>query len=219
MKKLMIVLCTLILGASLSAKVKPAGIISDNMVLQQQSDAALWGMAEPGVKITITTTWSKAKTVVNAGEDGKWFARVATPAAGGPYEITFNDGDKVTLKGKFSNSYGTEDLKNVTVTYEIEIKAVARVNVSKDHKVKVTYTVTVVDEGGNPVSGAFVQLCLEACVPCMTTEQGVATYPNMDEADYKVSFITVPAGYELPTENYYFEDGSYELTLVLKAVA
>lgn len=84
---------------------------------------------------------------------------------------------------------------------------------------KVTYTVTVVDEGGNPVSGAFVQLCLEACVPCMTTEQGVATYPNMDEADYKVSFITVPAGYELPTENYYFEDGSYELTLVLKAVA
>jgi len=51
-------------------------------------------------------------------------------------------GDKLTLKGKFSNSYGTEDLKNVTVTYEIEIKAVARVSVSKDHKVKVTYTVT-----------------------------------------------------------------------------
>ncbi|MBR6767870.1 MAG: FKBP-type peptidyl-prolyl cis-trans isomerase [Clostridia bacterium] len=51
-------------------------------------------------------------------------------------------GDKLTLKGKFSNSYGTEDLKNVTVTYEIEIKAIARVSVSKDHKVKVTYTVT-----------------------------------------------------------------------------
>ena len=69
------------------------------------------------------------------------------------------------------------------------------------------------------MSGAFVQLCLEACIPCMTTEQGVATYPNMDEADYKVSFITVPAGYELPTDNYYFEKDSYELTLVLKAVA
>lgn len=51
-------------------------------------------------------------------------------------------GDKVTLTGKFSNSYGTEDLKNVTVTYDIEIKAVARVSVSKNHKVKVTYTVT-----------------------------------------------------------------------------
>lgn len=51
-------------------------------------------------------------------------------------------GEKVTLKGKFSNSYSTEDLKNVTVTYDIEIKAVARVNVSKNHKVKVTYTVT-----------------------------------------------------------------------------
>ena len=80
------------------AKVELPPIFADNMVLQQQSDAAVWGKAEPGAKITITTTWSKAKTVVNAGEDGKWFARLATPVAGGPYEITFNDGDKVTVK-------------------------------------------------------------------------------------------------------------------------
>lgn len=51
-------------------------------------------------------------------------------------------GEKVTLTGKFSNSYSTEDLKNVSVTYEIEIKAVARVSVSTSHKVKVTYTVS-----------------------------------------------------------------------------
>lgn len=84
--------------AMMQAKVQLPPVFADNMVLQQQTDAALWGKAEPNSKITITTTWSKAKTVVNAGEDGKWFARVATPAAGGPYEITFNDGDKVTLK-------------------------------------------------------------------------------------------------------------------------
>ena len=35
---------------------------------------------------------------MTADADGKWFARVATPVAGGPYEITFNDGDKLTLK-------------------------------------------------------------------------------------------------------------------------
>ena len=80
------------------AKVELPPIFADNMVLQQQTDAALWGKAEPGAKITITTTWSKAKTTVNADADGKWFARVATPVAGGPYEITINDGDKVTLK-------------------------------------------------------------------------------------------------------------------------
>lgn len=84
---------------------------------------------------------------------------------------------------------------------------------------KVTYTVTVTDEAGNPVSGAFVQLCLEACVPCMTNAEGVATYPNMEEADYKVSFINVPEGYSVDNNEFHFEDGSYEMTIVLKAVA
>ena len=97
--KRILTLCVLFASVcAMQAKVELPPIFADNMVLQQQTDAALWGKAEPGAKITITTTWSKAKTVVNAGEDGKWFARVATPAAGGPYEITFNDGDKVTLK-------------------------------------------------------------------------------------------------------------------------
>ena len=82
----------------MQAKVSLPPVFADNMVLQQQTDAAIWGKAAPGAKVVITTTWAKGKTVVNAGEDGKWFARVATPVAGGPYEITFNDGDKVTLK-------------------------------------------------------------------------------------------------------------------------
>lgn len=82
---------------------------------------------------------------------------------------------------------------------------------------KANYTVIVTDEAGNPIPGAFVQLCLESCIPCITNAQGVASYPNMAVADYKVSFITVPAGYELPTDNYYFEKDTYEMTLVLKA--
>ena len=99
MKKIFAV-CLMLLCAAvmMQAKVVLPPVFADNMVLQQQSDAAVWGKAAPGAKVVITTTWAKAKTVVKAGEDGKWFARVATPVAGGPYEITFNDGDKVTLK-------------------------------------------------------------------------------------------------------------------------
>ena len=82
---------------------------------------------------------------------------------------------------------------------------------------KANYTVIVTDEAGNPVPGAFVQLCLESCIPCITNGQGIASYANMDVADYKVSFITVPAGYELPSDNFYFEKDAYEMTLVLKA--
>ena len=82
----------------LNAKVELPAVFADNMVLQQQTDAAVWGKSAPGAKIVITSTWSKKKTVVNADADGKWFTHIATPKAGGPYEITFNDGDKLTLK-------------------------------------------------------------------------------------------------------------------------
>ncbi|MCI1639652.1 MAG: sialate O-acetylesterase [Bacteroidales bacterium] len=101
MKKIGLFLFTLLLGVSfsLSAKISLPSVISDNMVLQQKTDAALWGTAEPGVKVTVRTGWSRNKTVVTAdAHTGKWFARVKTPAAGGPYEIKISDGEVLTLK-------------------------------------------------------------------------------------------------------------------------
>lgn len=83
---------------SMQAKVELPPIFADNMVLQQQTDAALWGHAKPDAIVTITTSWAEAMTTVKADADGKWFARVATPVAGGPYEITISDGEKITLK-------------------------------------------------------------------------------------------------------------------------
>lgn len=82
---------------------------------------------------------------------------------------------------------------------------------------KVTYTVTVVDENNAPISGAMVQMCLDACIPSLTNDEGVATF-SLEEADYKVSFVTAPAGYTTE-EAYYFADGSYEMTITLKAAA
>ena len=83
---------------------------------------------------------------------------------------------------------------------------------------KVTYTVKVVDEGGNPIAGAMVQLCLEACIPALTDAEGVATY-NLTEENYKVSFVQVPAGYTADAAEYYFDAGKYDMTITLKAVA
>lgn len=82
------------------------------------------------------------------------------------------------------------------------------------------YTVKVVDEGGNPVAGAMVQLCKDSCVPGVTDAEGVASF-NLPEDDYKASMLSMPAGYEYAeeTDAYYFEDGSFEVTIVLKAVA
>lgn len=80
------------------AKVELPPIFSDNMVLQQQSSVAVWGKAKPKSKIVITTTWSKTKTSVITDDNGRWTTKVKTPTAGGPYEITFNDGEKLTIK-------------------------------------------------------------------------------------------------------------------------
>lgn len=83
---------------------------------------------------------------------------------------------------------------------------------------KVSYTVKVVDEGGNPVANAAVQLCKDSCLPGMTDADGVATFRVVEDT-YKVSFMVMPAGFEAEAEEFYFADGSYELTITLKAVA
>jgi len=96
---LLVALLAFLTGSGLQAKITLPSVIGDNMVLQQQTDAALWGKAEPGSKVTVKTSWNKktVKTVADA-QTGKWLVRVATPAAGGPYEITVSDGEKITIK-------------------------------------------------------------------------------------------------------------------------
>ena len=83
---------------------------------------------------------------------------------------------------------------------------------------KVTYTVTVVDEEGNPLSGVMVQWCLDTCFPGVTDASGVATYTDV-EADYHVTVSIMPAGYTYSTEEqeFYYEAGSTEMTITLKA--
>lgn len=82
---------------------------------------------------------------------------------------------------------------------------------------KVTYTIHVEDESGNPLSGVMVQICKDACLPGMTDAEGNAVF-TVAEDDYKASFLSLPAGYTYTTEEteFYF-DGATEITLTLKA--
>lgn len=76
------------------------------------------------------------------------------------------------------------------------------------------FSVTVVDQDGNPVSGAMVQICKESCMPAMTGEDGVANF-NVEITDgYKLSVMTCPAGYTYEGEaEVYLEYGATEYTL------
>lgn len=74
--------------ANLFAAIRLPPIMSSGMVLQQASQATLWGWADPGERFTIACSWKAAVDTVTAFNSGKWKAKVGTPPAGGPYTIT-----------------------------------------------------------------------------------------------------------------------------------
>jgi sialate O-acetylesterase len=79
-------------------KLKLNPLLSDHMVLQQQSDAAIWGVAVANSTIMIEASWGK-KVEAKASANGKWSAQIPTPEAGGPYQITLSsDHEKITLE-------------------------------------------------------------------------------------------------------------------------
>ncbi|MCM1356187.1 MAG: sialate O-acetylesterase [Staphylococcus sp.] len=79
-----------------SSAVELPDIISDNAVLQQNSEVKLWGWAKPGLTVTVAPSWSGGKTssAVADKETGRWELTVATPAASfTPQSISFDDGE------------------------------------------------------------------------------------------------------------------------------
>ena len=58
-----------------------ARIISDNMVLQQQTSNAVWGWAEAAERVTVTASWG-ATAATKADKNGRWKLFLATPRHG-----------------------------------------------------------------------------------------------------------------------------------------
>ena len=78
------------------AEVKLPSIIGSNMVLQQQSEARLWGIAKGTVKIT--TSWSSNTISAQTDNNGHWQAQIPTPTASfEPQTITLTDADKKSI--------------------------------------------------------------------------------------------------------------------------
>lgn len=79
---------------ALFAQLKPAGIFADDMVLQQKSNAAIWGEAGAGARIQLITSWDKKSYSVSADKKGHWKIAVKTASAGGPYQISIQTGNE-----------------------------------------------------------------------------------------------------------------------------
>ena len=80
------------------AKVTLTSIWGDNMVLQQQSEVTFSGTATSGKRVQATASWNNKKIQTNVDAKGEWKLSLQTPVAGGPYSITFSDGEDLTLQ-------------------------------------------------------------------------------------------------------------------------
>lgn len=98
MKKTSICILWCLLSVSnVCAQVKLLPLFSDNMVLQQKTEAPIWGETRPNKTVEIITSWNKKRYTVQADAQGKWKTKVDTPKAGGPYTVTISDGKPVEL--------------------------------------------------------------------------------------------------------------------------
>ena len=77
------------------------------------------------------------------------------------------------------------------------------------------FQVKIVDENGNPVSGAMVQVCKDSCLPAISNAEGIATFNMQIEDGHKLQVSNCPEGYEYTGEaDIYLEPGQTEYTLV-----
>ena len=75
-------------------------LLQGEIVLQQQTDARIWGEAAPGAQITVNTSWNGRDYRVKAGADSLWSVKVSTPEASyTPYDIKIASGrEQVVLQ-------------------------------------------------------------------------------------------------------------------------
>ncbi len=99
----------LLLGSCLaslyaSAAIELPAVISNNMVLPQQTKVRLWGWGAPSEKVKVTTSWSQQVDSAVTDSEGKWQVFVQTPKAGGPHTITFAAGNTITVDNVLSGA-------------------------------------------------------------------------------------------------------------------
>ena len=82
MKKILTLLLIILLaGGSSAYALNVPSVISDNMVLQRNSTARIWGTAEAGEKIIVTASWAAEKYSVEADVTGSWIVEIPTSEA------------------------------------------------------------------------------------------------------------------------------------------
>ncbi|HBR20675.1 MAG TPA: hypothetical protein DD726_10765 [Phycisphaerales bacterium] len=97
MKKFLVLVMAAVFVPVAYSDVKLAVLFCNGVVLQQKSDAPIWGWASPGEQITINVDWQAGEFAAVADEKGDWKVILKTPQAGGPYTIKVKGQNEIIL--------------------------------------------------------------------------------------------------------------------------
>ena len=81
MKRNLSILLLLALWATAQAAIKLPEIIGNDMVLQQRTQAHLWGKADAGATVSAEADWLGQPVTTQADKNGNWSLMLPTPAA------------------------------------------------------------------------------------------------------------------------------------------
>jgi sialate O-acetylesterase len=102
MKKFLLTAFVAVAMASAQAKVTLPYVMGNNMILQQQTEARLWGKTT-AKEVKVTTSWDNEVYTAKTSKNGDFIVKVKTPKASyTPLSITFDDGDRLTLSNILS---------------------------------------------------------------------------------------------------------------------
>jgi sialate O-acetylesterase len=96
MKKIVSLLSLVLLFQSSFSQVKLPALIRDSMILQRDAKVKVWGWASPHEKIKIAFNKKNYKTKANS--NGEWSVFLSPMKAGGPYTMTIDAKNHITLK-------------------------------------------------------------------------------------------------------------------------
>ncbi|MRI02253.1 sialate O-acetylesterase [Kriegella sp. EG-1] len=79
-------------------KIWMPSILSDNMVLQQNSEVKIWGWTtSTNETITMTGSWDNKPVVIKAHQ-GVWSGKITTPKGGGTYTLAISGHEEIVIK-------------------------------------------------------------------------------------------------------------------------
>ncbi|MDB9741729.1 sialate O-acetylesterase [Akkermansiaceae bacterium] len=83
-----------------AAELEFASVFGDHMVIQQETEAALWGKAKPNEKLSVKVGWSNETFQLKSNAEGNWKILIPTPKTKSKsHTITLQSGlQKKTLK-------------------------------------------------------------------------------------------------------------------------